>query len=406
VKLEILRSSYRTEAPDTTLREARKLAPALGITRITDVTRLDWIGLPVYMSIRPTALPGSLCVNAGKGLSKIEAEVGAYMEAIEFALAECGNPYVEVHRLTARDVLDGRRRPDAILDFCPGMGIEIPLDAPMDCVQAEDIDTAAQVYVPAELVFIPYGYDRKWSCYFGSNSNGLASGNNREEATLHALAEVIERDIRSFHAVHDTSAIVDVRTTPAEIQAVHKSIHDTGLSLYIRYIENPFQLPFFMSTIIDSESTHPIWVSGGYGCHFSASIALCRSVTEAVQSRLSFIHGGRDDLIDRHKRFEGWSQQRIREHFCGLKKKFGRTDPKVTFRSVPCWASSVTSISDGIALLSKRIRSLGCKHILRVCYTPRDFPLAVVRILVPTLEFFNETTARIGRRLRDYVSAL
>lgn len=403
--LEILRSSYRTQAPEVTLRRARQLAPALGITRVTNVTRLDWIGLPVYMSIRPTALPGSLCVNAGKGFSKIEAEVGAYMEAIEFALAEPGNRYVEVHRLTARDVLDGRRRPDAILDFCPGMGIEIPLDAPMACVQAKDVVTGAQVYVPAELVFLPFENDEKWSCYFGANSNGLASGNNREEATLHGLAEVIERDIRSFQCVQDTSALIELDTAPAEIQAIHKSIHDAGLWLYVRYVENPFRLPFFMSTVIDPEFTNPIWVSAGYGCHFSASVALFRSVTEAIQSRLSFIHGGRDDLLDRQKHFEGWSDERIREQFRRVKKTFGRSNPKVRFGSVPCWASSVTSISDGIGLLTRRIQNLGCKHILRVCYTPPDSHLAVVRILVPTLEFFNDTTARIGRRLRDYVSA-
>jgi ribosomal protein S12 methylthiotransferase accessory factor len=406
VPLEILRSSYRTEAPDVTLRKARELAPALGITRVTDATRLDWIGLPVYMSIRPTAFPGSLCVNAGKGLSKIDAEVGAYMEAIEFALAEPGNPYVEVHLLTARDVLDGRHRPDAILDFCPGMGIQIPLDAAMECVQAEEIESGAPVYVPAELVFVPYGHDRKWSCYFGSNSNGLASGNNCEEATLHGLAEVIERDIRSFQSVNDTSALLEIGTAPAEIQAIHKSIHDAGLLLYIRHVENRFRLPFFMSTVIDPESENPIWVSGGYGCHFSASIALFRSATEAAQSRLSYIHGGRDDLLDGQKRYKDWSQERIRKHFFRQREAFGRSNPKVAFGSVPCWASSVSSISDGIELLSKRIRSIGCQHILRVCYTPPDSPLAVVRILVPTLEFFNETTVRIGRRLRDYVSAL
>ena len=44
----------------------------------------------------PTAAPGSLCVNAGKGLRSIEAEVGAYMEAIEFALAEPGASNVAV----------------------------------------------------------------------------------------------------------------------------------------------------------------------------------------------------------------------------------------------------------------------------------------------------------------------
>ena len=63
---------------------------------------------------------GSLCVNAGRVSDPIEAEVGAYMEAIEFALA-----LPETSRRSPpstrppRDVLDGRTRPEAILDLCP-----------------------------------------------------------------------------------------------------------------------------------------------------------------------------------------------------------------------------------------------------------------------------------------------
>ena len=45
----------------------------------------------------------------------------------------------------------------------------------------------------------------------------------------------------------------------------------------------------------------------------------------------------------------------------------------------------------------------GFQHALRVVYTPKNFPLQVVRILVPGLECFNETTARVGVRLRNYV---
>src|SRR5262249_22585260 len=104
-----LSSSLRTTPLAVTLARARARARALGITRVTDVTRLDRVGVPVYASIRPTAAPGSLCVNAGKGLHAQEAEVGAYMEAIEFALAEPGASGVggvggvKVIRATARD---------------------------------------------------------------------------------------------------------------------------------------------------------------------------------------------------------------------------------------------------------------------------------------------------------------
>src|SRR5208282_6051864 len=103
----LLSSSMRTSTPEATLARAKSRAGALGITRVTDITRLDHVGIPVYASIRPGAAAGSLCVNAGKGFHPIEAEVGAYMEAIEFALAEPGASHVALVRATAGDVLDG-----------------------------------------------------------------------------------------------------------------------------------------------------------------------------------------------------------------------------------------------------------------------------------------------------------
>ena len=80
-----LSSSLRELPLNETLRRARGMARGLGISRVTDITRLDRVGVPVYVSIRPGAQPGSLCVNAGKGMHPLEAQVGAYMEAIEFA---------------------------------------------------------------------------------------------------------------------------------------------------------------------------------------------------------------------------------------------------------------------------------------------------------------------------------
>src|SRR5205814_10708133 len=37
----------------------------------------------------------------------------------------------------------------------------------------------------------------------------------------------------------------------------------------------------------------------GFGCHLSPSIALLRALTEAVQSRVTFIAGSRDDMFRR-----------------------------------------------------------------------------------------------------------
>ena len=74
-----LSSSLRTRSAEESLKYAQEIAANLGITRVTDTTWLDRIGIPVYASIRPNAAVGSLCVNAGKGLRDVEAKIGAYM---------------------------------------------------------------------------------------------------------------------------------------------------------------------------------------------------------------------------------------------------------------------------------------------------------------------------------------
>ena len=77
-----LSASMRTVAPETTLLYARHLAAAAGISDVTDITGLDVLGVPVCVSVRPQARGESF--TFGKGLRAVEAEVGAYMEALEF----------------------------------------------------------------------------------------------------------------------------------------------------------------------------------------------------------------------------------------------------------------------------------------------------------------------------------
>ena len=397
-----LNSSLRAEPPEVTLRRARAVAPGLGITRVTDITRLDWAGVPVYASVRPEAPPGSLCVNAGKGVTPLEAQVGAYMEAIEYAFAEYGRSRLRVVRATPRDVLDGRTRPDAVLDFCPAMGAEVALDEEMACVEAEDVRTSERLLVPAELVFLPtpthFG-----ARYFGSNSNGLASGNTVAEATVHALAEVIERDISSFQSLDDRSVLVESGSLPPPVSDIARAVAPRGLELHVRHLPNDFRMPFFCAAVSEPEGVDPVYVSAGFGCHPSHQIALARAVCEAFQSRLSFIHGGRDDLTARHARFEGWAAKRRARYAARLRSKFKGGKARVSFEETEDHAEALNGIEAAQGVLLAALERNGFRRALRVTYTPADFPVQVVRVLVPGLECFTETTARVGRRLRDYV---
>lgn len=399
-------SSLRTVPPETTLRRARQVAGALGISRVTDITRLDRVGVPVCASIRPGAMRGSLCVNAGKGLTLEDARVGAFMEAIEFAVAEPGRSHIRPRFVAPSAILDGPRREDAVLDFCPVMNAAVDLTHPIGAVEAQDLLSECSVLVPAELVFLPCPTEIALQHVFGSNSNGLASGNTADEATVHAICEVIERDIRSFQSVNDLSRLVVASTLPRHLSGILDAIDAAGLELHLRYFSNDYNVPYFMAVVFEPGVPDPIYVSGGYGCHLSRDIAATRAITEALQSRLSFIHGGRDDLIDRYHRFAGWSDDARQQYATRLVARCSDRTNAIDFTQVPCLRHAAPTVVDALTLLLSVLRDKGIRAVCRVSMTPADADLHVVRVLVPRLEFFNESTTRIGTRLRDYVAAL
>jgi ribosomal protein S12 methylthiotransferase accessory factor len=372
---------------------------------VTDITRLDCVGVPVFASIRPDAQPGSLCVNAGKGITMMEARVGAYMEAIEYAFAEYNRASLDISRVPAGEIYEGKRRQDSILDFCPVMNAEIDLEEPLPCVRATDLASGRKFLVPAELVFLPYPSQLGGSCYFGANSNGLCSGNSVLEATIHGTAEVIERDICSFESVKDTSEFVLNRSLPGWIRKIESSLAAVGMNLHVRYVDNMFRLPYFMAVVAESTTINPIYVSVGYGCHPLKEIAVTRAVCEALQSRLSFIHGGRDDLVNRYNRFKRASSKARARYADDLLARISRNGSSVRFGNIPDHAGVVTDLNSALDVLLETLARNSFKHVLRLVYTPPRLPLQVVRVLVPRLECFTETTARVGVRLRDYVQA-
>jgi ribosomal protein S12 methylthiotransferase accessory factor len=399
-----LSSSLRAVPPDVTLVRARQMARALGITRVTDITRLDRVGIPVFASIRPSAAEGSICVNAGKGLRPIEAEVGAYMEAIEFALAEPGMSRVEVVRATARDVLDGRRRPEAVLDLCPKIGARVTLDAPMDCVEVEELASGARALVPAEIVFLPYRPRPRYRALFGTTSNGLASGNTVREATVHGLCELVERDVRAFESVRDTSVPVDLDTAEGDARTLVDTVREAGLELYVRAVENPYGLAYFTAVINDPDACMPQLLNGGYGCHPHRAIAFVRAVCEAAQSRLSFIHGGRDDLVAHYGHFAGWSTGRKRAHVRRI-VAMAREGKKVPLARIADHSRVATGIEACEELVLRQLATTGLERAYRAVLTRRNDPLQVVRVIVPRMEIFSSMTMRVGPRLRDHARA-
>ena len=71
-----------------------------------------------------------------------------------------------------------------------------------------DLIQDEEIYVPANAVFHPLPSRYDGVRLFRTNTNGLASGNEKEEAIFHGLAEVIERNAWLLAKSHGTRALL------------------------------------------------------------------------------------------------------------------------------------------------------------------------------------------------------
>lgn len=394
----------RSLAPETTLLYAKQLAATAGISEVRDISDLDILRVPVYVSVRPQARGDSF--TFGKGLRQVDAEVGAYMEALEFFYAEPGIGCVSTRWGSARDVAGQEQADDAILDFVPLLQREIDLDGPLLLASALELESGDECAIPAELIFYPA--PDVGQSLFGSSTNGLASGNSLLEATIQALLELIERDIWSFEFVRGASKLVETASLPEGVREIVERAERNGLQLKVRTIPNDYGMPFFAAFVFDLNNPSRKTFNGGWACDLDRDRALVRAVTEAAQSRVAFIHGGRKVPklpTSRTTDFTVADQQRearlVRQHMLGV------SDPRqqLSLTDIPDFAGAGT-LQQKLDAVIERLRSVVQEPIYRVVFTRPESPLQVVRVVVPLLENLKENRVRVGRRLKSAIDAL
>jgi ribosomal protein S12 methylthiotransferase accessory factor len=390
----------RSKAPEATLLYAKQWVATAGISEVRDITDLDILGVPVYVSVRPQARGEAF--TFGKGLRRIDAEVGAYMEALEFFFAEPGIGRVSTRWGSARDVAGQERADDAILDFAPLLQREVDLDGSLLLASVRDLEIGDECAIPAELIYYPA--PDVGQSLFGSSTNGLASGNSLLEASIQALLELIERDIWSFEFVRRASKLVEAASLPDDVREIVERAERNGLQLKVRTVPNDYGLPFFAAFVFDLNNPSRKTFNGGWACDLDRDRALVRAVAEAAQSRVAFIHGGRKVPTSRAAGFALDAQQReaklVRQHMLGV------SDPgqQTLLTDIPDLAVAGT-LQQKLDAVIKRLRRVSQERIYRVVFTPPESPLQVVRVVVPLLENLKETRVRVGRRLKATIDA-
>ncbi|MDA0243329.1 MAG: YcaO-like family protein [Chloroflexi bacterium] len=299
---------------ETWARVAPHLATA-GITRVADITGLDVLGVPVYTAVRPNA--PTLAITQGKGLTPLAAKISAVMEAFEFHHAE--TIPLPTHRATAQEL------PHHLLAGLPTPpGQTLPTAAtPLDWVEGLDLHTGTPTYVPLEacqLVSLsasqPVSPERLKppqqtqsairipQSAFTQSTNGLAAGNHPLEAIRHALCELLERDALAEWRQklgRERLRVVDWATVNDDTcQALREQLARAGATAVIWDMRGRWSLPTFGCVLYEAQAQlgwQSVGLFHGFGAHPHPVTALLRALTEAVQSRLAFISGTRDDFF-------------------------------------------------------------------------------------------------------------
>lgn len=369
--------------------------PGLGISRVADITRMDRLGLPVFASVRPRGR--ALCVNAGKGVHPLEAKVGALMEAVEYAAAEPQRSAWVMRRLPVAEI--ARQFDDGLhwIDFAPVLGVTITPEQTVETVECEDLRTGKTVLLPAELVFVPYA-PADGATMFGWTSNGLASGNSLEEATLHALLEVLERDAVSMNKARDASQWLDSQGFPEPLRSLASAWHGLGIELAVRHVPNGFALPC-IEAVLHEPGSASINLAAGFGLHIDREIALARALCEAAQSRLSHIHGGRDDITNFYAKYAGANPVTRGEQEAGLIGRMFDPVRQIEFGALPHEPCEDRSLAGMLGALLQRMSGLGFGAVFRHRFGIDLHGLHVVKLIVPKCEHVQHHSRRIGPRL-------
>ncbi|MFG2631620.1 YcaO-like family protein [Streptomyces sp. NPDC048473] len=285
-----LPGTVRARAPEQTWEAVAGHLPDYGITRVADLTGLDCIGLPVWTAVRPASQ--TLSTSQGKGATGLLAKLSAVMEAIELWHVEQPLP-VAAHGPATE-----------VAPNCPLAALPLTVPYPGRTLARMVWEwTHGTGLVGGEKVLLPVDVVRRraqrpeWGPdLLRATSTGLACGNTRDEALLHGLFEVVERDVLNRDGQlggRRRTLIAPGTVDDPHGREVIDRIMAAGMALEIALVDGPYGLPVCVAYLWSED--YPVVFAGG-GCHISPAIALTRALTEAAQSRLTAIAGTRDDL--------------------------------------------------------------------------------------------------------------
>ena len=385
-------TGIRAVPPEETLARVLPLLGTAGLGEPEDITSKDEIGIPVFSVDRMETAMGVPKYYNGKGVTREQAEASAVMESIERYSAEPREDDEVVFGTyeQACDVMATIPPADMIL---PIWALDHLQGAEIAWTEGWDILRGERVWVPACAVFYPYIPDTDLQL-FKYHTNGLASGNNMEEAVLHAIFELVERDawsIAEYRNLPVPDVIADPDSLPGKLIA---KFAEHGVEVHLKDLTCDTGIPTIGAAADDVATKDPEMLTIGVGTHLDPEIAAVRAITEVAQSRATHRDGKKINAqLQRATVQMGY--ERVKE----LNRLwFGEGRGSVNLSDIP--DGSTDDVLDDIEVVLGRLVEAGFDRVVAVDLTRPELDVPVVRMVIPGMEVWTMDADREGGRLR------
>ncbi len=355
--------------------EVELLAKRIGVTRLANLTGLDVVGMPVVAAIRP--LSRNLTVSFGKGKTLEEARRSALFEAAELYFSEA--PLLPIVTSTYASFGHGLAVNPVQFEY-GRKGADIAATE-FQWVQGEDLRSGRPIMVPWDIIAMDLSaasHQKDRVLDFGAT--GLAAGFDRDRTIAHALYEVIERDSHQRWNEADDAQREDTLVDLGSIQqddtaALLRSLAEAGFRVLIWDMTAQCGVPCYLAEIIDPRPQAVTSYVQGAAADIVPERAIFRALSEAIQVRLTYIGGSRDDLAysDYGARYNEMVENRvwILQHLLAR---------RMVSPVIHSWDSERGVVDE----ICRRLFSIHEQSPIVVNLTPDDEMAVVVKAIIPT----------------------
>ena len=386
------RTGIRTVLPEETLERAIPLLEKAGMDPLEDITDRDNLGIPVYSVYRKKTAKGTFGNYNGKGATPEQAKASAVMEALERYSAEMRESD-EIAYGTMQQMRDSGMpfvEPTDLILPARVMGMvesaEIAWTVCYDILRGED------VWVPACAVFYPYYPDGDLQL-FRFHTNGIAAGNTIEEAILHGMFEVIERDAwsiaESFNRTNADVYIDDDDSVPAMLL---KKFEEAGIKIRLKDLTTDVGVTTIGASSDDIRTKDPEMLDIGVGTHLNPEIAAIRALTEVAQSRTTHKHGLKVNA-ELQKRTREMGYEKVKEA-----NALWYNDSKKGIKLKQMKDEATDYVLDDIEVVLGKIMDAGFDRVIIADLTRPEIGVPAVRVIIPGMEVSTMDSEREGLR--------